>query len=103
MRPGSWSSVGLDATVPTGDTMNPSVSLGHLDSDSWQHLQDIADRFDKACQAASSQADTVDLRQYLPPQDDPLRPVVLQELIKTHLEFRWKHRQGITLEEYLEK
>jgi serine/threonine protein kinase len=83
--------------------MNSSVSLGHLDSDSWQHLQDIADRFDKACQAASSQADTVDLRQYLPPQDDPLRPVVLQELIKTHLEFRWKHRQGITLEEYLEK
>jgi serine/threonine protein kinase len=73
------------------------LDLGHLDPDEWERLQGMADRFEQACRGAGP----VDLTEFLPPQGDPLRPVALQELIKTDLEIRWRHRQNVSLESYL--
>src|SRR5438309_380003 len=44
---------------------------------------------------------TVDLNTLLPGPNDPLRPVVLYELVKIDMEFRWQRGEMITLEHYL--
>ena len=48
--------------------MADSGNLGNLDSQDWQRLQDLASRFERACQAN----ETVDLDTFLP-QAGPLR------------------------------
>src|SRR5262249_200731 len=79
--------------------MEGSNDLGRLDSKHWSQLQDLASRFE----AAWKKGDTVDLTAFLPPVNDPLRPVALHELIKTDLEARWRRDQVIGIEAYLEK
>jgi serine/threonine protein kinase/formylglycine-generating enzyme required for sulfatase activity len=73
--------------------------LGRLKSAEWGQLQEVVERFEKAC----SDGDVADLERFLPLPGDPLRPVALQELIKTDLEIRWRHGRAVTLEVYLEK
>jgi serine/threonine protein kinase len=79
--------------------MDGSSNLGRLETRQWDQLQDMASRFE----AAWKESDTVDLSAFLPPPGNPLRRVVLHELIKSDLEARWQRGQIIGLEAYLEK
>jgi serine/threonine protein kinase len=74
-------------------------NLGDLEADQWDKLQDLADRFEEACKNGPVQ----DLAQFLPAKEDPLRATALVELIKADLEIRWRRKEGLTLESYLER
>jgi hypothetical protein len=69
-----------------------------LSNEEWRRVNDLADRLE----VEWSQADTVALSPLLPAPNDPLRPAVLRELVKTDLEIRWKRGLPATLETYLE-
>ena len=70
--------------------MAASSGLGDLKTSEWRELQEIADRFEKAWQKVADQGEPPDLARFLPPPQDPLRKLVLQELIKIDLEYRWR-------------
>src|SRR5439155_22739302 len=59
----------------------PHLQLGHLSNSQWQRLQQAADDL----VAAWERDGAARLDDFLPPASDPLRPYVLQELIKTDL------------------
>jgi hypothetical protein len=80
--------------------MERTAGLGHLSTDDWERLQEILDRFEKAWTNVGSE-DAIDLKAYLPPVEDPLRSVALQELIKVELEIRWRRGQTVRIESYL--
>src|SRR5207245_8848979 len=83
--------------------MTRPADLGVLKSIEWNQLQELADRFEKACVEAGPKADLIDLGAFLPPLGDPLRTVALHELIKTDLEIRWRRGQTVPLERYLDR
>jgi serine/threonine protein kinase/formylglycine-generating enzyme required for sulfatase activity len=58
-------------------------------------------RYERAWQDSGGSTALIDLRRFLPPEPDPLRTVVLQELIRTDMEMRWRSRQPLHLEAYL--
>jgi hypothetical protein len=80
--------------------MERTAGLGHLSADEWDRLQEMLERFEKAWTNVGSE-DAIDLKAYLPPAEDPLRPVALQELIKAELEIRWRRGQTVHIESYL--
>lgn len=79
--------------------MNRPVDLKQLHSEEWRRMQELAEQLEQAWESAND----VDLNFLLPPPGDRLRPVVLEELIKTDLEIRWRRGQGWTLEQYIER
>src|SRR5712692_2151686 len=83
--------------------MAASSGLGDLKTSEWQELQQIADRFEKAWKKVGDQGEPPDLVRFLPPPEDPLRKQVLQELIKTDLEARWRRNQSTGIEFYLQR
>jgi serine/threonine protein kinase/formylglycine-generating enzyme required for sulfatase activity len=83
--------------------MDRTDGLGHLKSEEWNRLTELVGRFESAWQTAASAGETVDLREFVPSEDDPLRRAALLELIKTDLEIRWRQGPGVTLEYYLER
>ncbi len=70
-----------------------------MKTEDWQRLQSLAEMLEEAW----GKAENFDLAQLLPSADDPLRPVVLREFVKTELEIRWRKGSGWTLEQYLRK
>jgi hypothetical protein len=70
--------------------MSSTGSLAKLSPEEWDRLQEVLDRFEVAWKQARAPLDSVDLAHFLPPRDDPLRPILLHELIKTDLESRWR-------------
>jgi serine/threonine protein kinase len=66
-------------------------------------LQDPVSRFKQAWQAVGTSDGSVDLKDFLPAAQTPLRMVVLLELIKTDLEIRWQRNRGLLLEHYLKE
>jgi hypothetical protein len=80
--------------------MERTAGLGHLSADEWDRLQEMLERFEKAWTNVGSE-DAIDLKAYLPPAEDPLRPVALQELIKEELEIRCRRGQTVRIESYL--
>jgi hypothetical protein len=80
--------------------MNP-LELGSLSTSQWETLQEILERFEIAWQDTAISAREPELHQFLPPSDDPLRPIVLQELIKSELEIRWRRGHRVDLDYYL--
>jgi serine/threonine protein kinase len=60
-------------------------------------LTEAVRRFEQAC----ASGDGVELAQFLPPLEDPLRTPVLHELIRADLEVHWRRGQPIRVEEYL--
>jgi hypothetical protein len=83
--------------------MAMGTSLGDLKTSEWQELQQIADRFEKAWKKVGVQGEAPDLAKFLPPPQDPLRKIVLQELVKIDLEARWRRDQSTGLEFYLQR
>lgn len=68
-----------------------------LDDESWNRLQDFVDRFERDCAEAFPRR----LDEYLPSADDPLRRLVLDEILRVDLELRWKRGKGVPIEGYL--
>jgi len=83
--------------------MAASIDLGDLKTAEWQELQLIADRFEKAWQKIGVNGEPPDLAKFLPPPQDPLRKLVLQELVKTDLEARWRRDLSTGIEFYLQR
>ncbi|HEY7423624.1 MAG TPA: serine/threonine-protein kinase, partial [Gemmataceae bacterium] len=79
--------------------MLPPPTIASLKPGDWERLCEAAERFEEA---ARQHAD-VELAPFLPPADDPLYGVVLQELVKTDLELRCRRGQAVALEWYLER
>src|SRR4051794_27395931 len=77
--------------------MDARPDTERLNAEDWNRVADLADRLE----AAWTNAADVDLLQFLPPPTDPLRGVVLAELIKTDLEIRWRRGKGVSLDHYL--
>jgi serine/threonine protein kinase len=73
--------------------------LENLSAAEREELEELADRFAKACRDAAS----VDLEQFLPPPGDRLRTAALRDLIQVDLKVRWRRRQPIVLEEYRQR
>jgi len=82
--------------------MEPPVGVDDLKPDERRQLATIAAQFRGAWQRAGPAAGPVDLDPFLPP-DNPLRGLVLQELITIDLESRWRLGQPVSLEFYLEQ
>ena len=83
--------------------MAPPSIFGQLTKEQWDRLQEYLDRLEQAWDSANPRAAAVDLADWLPPADDPLRPAALQEMVKSELEIRWRRGQGLSLETYLER
>lgn len=83
-------------STPLSDT-TPSLGLGQLSAAEWDRMLEYIDRFEAAWEAG----DAVQLAAFLPPTGDPLRPVVLDELIKADLEMRWRRKEAPKLEDYV--
>jgi hypothetical protein len=73
----------------------PEVRL--LDEESWNRLQDAAERYERDCAEAFPRR----IRDYLPRDGDPLRPLMLDELLRVDLELRWRRGMGARVEEYV--
>ncbi|MCI0456989.1 MAG: bifunctional serine/threonine-protein kinase/formylglycine-generating enzyme family protein [Gemmataceae bacterium] len=81
--------------------MDPLASLGQLQTQQWQQLEDLADRFAKSWQQVVPPSEPPPLSDFLPPPGDTLRPIALVELVKTDMEIRCRRGLAATLEDYL--
>lgn len=79
--------------------MAPAVGLEDLDSDNWNRLQDIVERFEQACAQSFPQR----IEDYLPAAGDAIRPAVLEELVRTDLELQWRNGRRALVEDYLRR
>lgn len=77
--------------------MHRPAGAPSLASGDWDRLQALLDRFSQA----GPRAGAVDFVGFLPPPDDCLHVIALQELIKCDLELRWRNGQAILVEDYL--
>jgi hypothetical protein len=82
-------------------TMDCSTQLGDLTAEEWDSLQTVLDRFESVWAEVKIPGNAVVLEDYLPSPEDRLRLIVLHELIKTDLEFRWRRGQDVSLDYYL--
>src|SRR5207253_6534668 len=76
--------------------MPSTLELAQLSEQEWSQLQNQADRLEEAWK----RRDSVNLEEFLPPEDDHRRLVYLRELIKTELDIRYRLGQRVTLEYY---
>jgi serine/threonine protein kinase len=83
--------------------MDRSPDWGRIETGAGDRLRDIAERFRKAWQKVAGPPDPVSFDAFLPPRDDPLRALALEELIKIDLKNRWQRGQATRLEHYLER
>lgn len=67
-----------------------------LDGAQFNLLQEVLERFELDC----ARGGTKSIRDYLPASDGPFRMAVLEELVRTDLEMRWRQRKGVLLEHY---
>jgi hypothetical protein len=81
--------------------MDPPRNLRDLTSADWDRLQNYIECLEGAWQEAKEDDEPLVLKNFLPPEDDPLHTVVLHELILTDLEFRWRRGLRGSLKEYL--
>jgi serine/threonine protein kinase len=79
--------------------MSGPTKLGDLTSADWDRVQALLDRFEGAWRDGTEP----DPAAFLPPPGDPLRRLVLQELVKSDLEARWRRGRGQPLEHYLQR
>ncbi len=77
--------------------MHSPTNLAALDSIQWGRLQQAISQLEEEWQ----QGRPVDLERLLPSVGDSLRPLFLQELIKSDIEIRWRHSKHTLLEEYV--
>lgn len=68
-----------------------------MDDDSWNRLQEVAERFERDCADAFPR----NIAHYLPPESDPTRTSILDELLRIDLELHWRRGKGNHVEEYL--
>lgn len=79
--------------------MSPSEGFYKLDDANWNRLQELVEKYEKDCLESFPR----ELSRYLPEAGDPLRHYAFEELIRTDLELRWRHRQRALVEDYLKR
>ena len=77
--------------------MNPQASHTPMKSNQRGEIGYYVNRFEEAMLAGEA----VDMRQFLPAPESPLRLPVLRELIQSDLEGRWRRGEHVELERYL--
>jgi hypothetical protein len=82
--------------------MEPSAAK-HLTSEEWNRLQDCLEGFEEAWLRSQQQGDFVEIRAFLPGNGDSLRPIALEELIKTELEIRCRQGEPVDLNYYMQQ
>jgi serine/threonine-protein kinase len=70
-----------------------------LTDEEWNRLQDITERFERDCADAFPR----DPALYLPPVGDPIRDLVLDEILRIDLELHWRKGKGNKVEEYFDR
>jgi hypothetical protein len=83
--------------------MSRPTNLASLADAEWGRLEDILESFEDAWRHAGAAADKVDIGRFLPPADDPLRPVAIQELVKSDIEARWRRDIAVEVESYTKR
>lgn len=83
--------------------MGSPANRGRLTNEEWARLQEFLERFEKTWDGKAAAVEPKDLRDWLPPEGDPLRAAALEEMVKSELEIRWRHGRGLALETYLEQ
>jgi hypothetical protein len=73
-----------------------------LETTASDHVQKLVGRLQRAWKEVNDPEGSVDLEEFLPSQDDSLRPLALQALVKADLEIRWQPGRGVQVESYLE-
>src|SRR5262249_14983997 len=82
----------------TGEApMQPGARRPNLGPLEWEEIRARAEGLEDAWVPG------IDLTQFLPPPGAPLRPAVLEELIKTDLEIRWRRGARTGLRDYLQR
>ena len=79
--------------------MGSAVDIANLDDENWNRLQEIVERFEKDCSLSYPRS----FAAYLPAATEPLHACVLEELVRTDLELRWRRRRGVLIEHYLQR
>src|SRR5215813_3931734 len=72
-----------------------------LTPEEWERLQDCVDGFEDAWQRSVQHGNFIEIRAFLPSPEDPIRGIVLEELIKTELEIRCRKGEPVSLDYYL--
>jgi serine/threonine protein kinase len=75
------------------------ANASKLSDEEWNRLQDITERFERDCADAFPR----DPAEYVPDPSDPLRDVILDEIIRIDLELHWRKGKGHRIEVYLER
>ncbi len=83
--------------------MEQGPGLQRLRATDRKRLEEFADGLRQAWQQADATKGSVDLRQLLPPANDPLYLVALQRLVTLDLEMHWKRGEDVCLEHYLKQ
>ena len=83
--------------------MDRPRNLRDLTPAEWDRLQSCIDRLESAWEEAKHDEEPGSLDRFLPPEDDPLRALILYELILTDLEFRWQRGLQASLKEYVQQ
>src|SRR5262245_3883250 len=90
--------------VPARGPMSRSYNVGGLpDREQHTRLQQLSFDFVRAWQAAPSVDQAPDLRQFLPSLEETQRRATLELLLRIDIEERWRRRQFVILEHYLER
>jgi serine/threonine protein kinase len=75
------------------------VNASKLSDEEWNRLQDLIERFERDCADAFPR----DPAAYLPELGDPLRELLLDEILRIDLELHWRKGKGKRIEVYLER
>src|SRR6266511_1526012 len=90
--------------APARGPMSRSYHVGELpDSKQQTRLQQLSIEFVRAWQAAPSLDQAPDLANFLPALDETQRRSSLELLLRLDLEERWRRRQHVYVEHYLER
>lgn len=79
--------------------MSSPQTIEDLDESDWNRLQDVVERFEEDCLTKIPR----NLGDYLPPSGDSIYRLLLEELVRTDLEIRWRAGFEVHIEEYLKK
>src|SRR5690349_17941141 len=82
--------------------MSPQTHRAELREAEQQRLEQILARFADSWRESGATGEGVALKGFLPPVGDPLHVTALVELIPIDLENRWRRRERLLLEDYLD-
>src|SRR5262245_27133341 len=83
--------------------MNRPHGTERLSERDWDRLLNLIDQFQEQWQKVADPVGGIDLRDLLPPPNDPIREPALYELVKADMELRGRRGQSVRLDHYAKK